>query len=253
MSFKERIRRRLRTFLGVDAFPHLRRRAFALADYRELLRYFRWELDPILDDPEVYAYRSVEDLNGRRFHDAESLATVVRNLQPSACLDIGTARGHSAALMALNAPQATVATVNIPPEEFAQGGTFTTMKLAREEIGEYYRGRNLTNIRQIYANTATWEPDFGPLDVAYIDGSHDTWFVINDTLKVLPHMKPGGFVLWHDFNPAFIERNAWMRDVCLAVEELYARGTLHGPVFYLRDAWVGIYQVQKEDTCRTPA
>lgn len=253
MSIRERIRRRFRRFLGVDAFPHLRRRAFALADYRELLRYFHWELDPILDDLDVYEYRSVEDLNQRRVRDAESLATVVRNTHPSACLDIGTARGHSAVLMALNAPQATIYTVNIPPEEFARGGTFTTMKLDREEIGDYYRRRNLANIVQIFANTADWEPDLGPLDIAYIDGSHDTWFVINDTLKALPLLRPGAFLLWHDFNPEFIERNAWMRDVCLAIEELYARGALHGPVLYLRDAWVGIYQVREEDAWRAPA
>jgi len=250
---KERLRRRLRRFLGVDDFPYLRRRACMVTDYRELLRFFHWELEPILDDPAVYAYRTIEDLNQRRVHDAESLGAVVRNLRPSACLDIGTARGHSAALMALNAPQAAVYTVNIPPEEFAEGGVFTTMKLERAEIGVYYRGRGLTNITQIYANTATWTPDLGPLDVAYIDGSHDTWFVINDTLKVLPHLRPGAFILWHDFNPALVERHAWMRDVCLAIESLYARGTLHGPVLYLRDAWVGIYQVQAEDISPTPA
>ncbi|NCF69162.1 MAG: hypothetical protein GWP61_24650, partial [Chloroflexi bacterium] len=103
--------------------------------------------------------------------------------------------------------------------------------------------RGIKNISQIYANTATWEPNIGEINVAFIDGSHDTSFVINDTLKVLTHMKPGAFILWHDFNLSLVHNYHWIKTVGLGVESLLSDGHIKGRIFHLRDAWVGIYRV----------
>ena len=60
--------------------------------------------------------------------DEKSLGVVARNISPCVCVDIGTAQGYSAALMAVNAPSSTVYTVNILPEEISSGagGVLTT-------------------------------------------------------------------------------------------------------------------------------
>ena len=219
-----------------------------LNNYVELKKIFKWELDPLLDRPDIYDFDYVEDVNERRIRDAESLATVMRNARPKVALEIGTANGMGTLLMSINAPEARIFTVNIPPEEILEGkgGKLTTVAIEREKIGSAFRERNRTNIIQILANTATWIPDIGTIDVAFIDGCHDTKFVYNDTRKILQYMKPGSFILWHDFNPQLARNFPWIDSVCLGVERLYRDGLLRGRMFLIRDSWVGIYQVPSE-------
>lgn len=211
----------------------------------ELKKLFAWKEDPILTDLTFHEFVNQLDLNERRIRDAQVIGTIVRNTNPAICLDIGTAEGHSAALMAVNAPQAQIYTINIPPEEIlaGEGGVFTTIAMAREQIGSYYRGLGLSNITQILANTAKWQPGIGPIDVAFVDGSHDAEFVYNDTKKVLSQAKSGSFILWHDFNLELWNKYAWIHDVCKGVEMLLEHGLISGNIFHLRDSWVGIYKV----------
>jgi predicted O-methyltransferase YrrM len=226
-------------------FPRLRRAVIGLNNIEELSKVFGWREQPLLDDPDIYRFDYVEDVNERRIRDAETLATVVRNTNPALCLEIGTAEGHGTALMALNAPQSRVVTVNISPEEIAagQGGTLTTVALTRDKIGSYYRSRNLDNITQVFANTANWRPDIGTVDVAFIDGCHDADFVYNDTRKVLRCVRQGSFILWHDFNLDLVRQYDWIYSVCLGVENLLIEGLIEGRIFHVRDSWVGAYRV----------
>ena len=241
MGLKAKISR----LLPRQPLSHLRRNVIELNSYRELQKIFAWQQEPLLDRPDIYDFEYVEDANERRVRDAESLALVMRNVRPSIALEIGTSNGMGTALMAANAPESNIYTVNIPPEEVLSGagGTYTTIALEREKIGLEYRKRNFTNITQIYANTASWEPDFGPVGVAYIDGCHDSDFVYNDTRKILRRMEPGSFILWHDFNPELADKFEWIYTVCRGVDRLYRDGLIKGRMFHLRDSWVGIYKV----------
>jgi predicted O-methyltransferase YrrM len=241
-----KIRSKIFAFLQVEELPNLRHAVIELNSVAELRKVFGWQQVPILDDPTIYEFNYAEDVNERRIRDAETLGTVMRNTNPAICLDIGTATGHSAALMAVNAPQSHIYTVNIPPEGIlsGEGGILTTIALEQDKIGAYYRERSLTNITQILANTAKWEPDIGPIDVALIDGCHDTEFVYNDTQKTLKHMNPGAFVLWHDFNLELVKKYDWIYSVCMGVEKLFADGFLSGRVFHVRDSWIGVHQIE---------
>jgi hypothetical protein len=228
-----------------NPFPFLEENTIDLNNFGELKKVFQWSLDPILDRPDIYDFDYVEDVNERRLRDAESLATVMCNVKPRVALEIGTASGMATLLMSVNAPNSQIFTVNIPPEELraGKGGKLTTMALEKENIGSAFRERNLTNITQLFANTSTWTPDIGSIDVAFIDGCHDTRFVYNDTCKILRHMKPGGFILWHDFNPRLASKFPWINSVCRGVELLFRDSLIRGRIFQIRDSWVGIYQV----------
>jgi predicted O-methyltransferase YrrM len=228
-------------------FQYLNQSVLEVNNLAELKKIFNWDLDPILDIPIIYEFKYIEDLNERRLRDAEALGTTASNMKPMICVDIGTSQGHSAALIALNAPNSTVYTINILPEEIASGagGILTTIALPVENIGSYYRQRGLKNIQQVYGNTASWEPNLGMIDLAFVDGSHDTKFVYNDTLKMLKRMKPGSFILWHDFNLELVAKYDWIYSVCLGVEQLYRNGYLKGRIFHLKDSWVGIYRVSE--------
>jgi predicted O-methyltransferase YrrM len=212
-------------------------------DYAALKKVFGWTVDPVLDAPHLHDFDYLPDLNDRRLRDMEVLLGVCCNTSPKTIVEIGTASGETTALIAKHAPTAMVHTVNIPPEEIAEGGTFVTSGFSRDIIGSAYRAQGLANISQIFANTATWEPDTGPIDVAFIDGCHDADFVYNDTRKVLAHMRSGSFVLWHDFHPGLVEQYDWIRAVCLGVERLYDEKVIDGRILHLRDSWVGLYRV----------
>jgi hypothetical protein len=211
----------------------------------ELKKVFKWNLDAITQDPSIFHFEYIEDANERRIRDAEVLGTACRNVNKGVILEIGTSSGHSTALMSENAPQAKIYTVNILPEEIlkGEGGKHTTIALEKENIGSYYRQKGYENITQIFANTATWQPDIGTIDIAYIDGCHDTDFVFNDSKKILKHMKPGSFMLWHDFNLNLVKKFHWINQVCLGVERLYKSGLLKDRIFHVKDSWIGVYRL----------
>lgn len=241
MSLKGEIAR----YFQFEAFPNLQTSLIELNNYQELKKVFGWTKDPVMDRSDIHDFDYVEDVNERRIRDAESLATVMHNADPGIALEIGTANGMATVLMSVNAPESRIYTVNISPEEIhaGRGGELTTVAMERENIGIAFRKRELANITQILANTATWNPEFGTIDVAFIDGCHDTEFVYNDTRKILKHMKPGGYILWHDFNLDLVKKYHWINSVCLGVEKLYRDGLINGRIFHIRDSWVGIYRV----------
>lgn len=226
-------------------FINLSSHVICLNNQAELKKVFNWTIDPILSDPLFFQYETVEDVNERRVRDAESIGTVICNTNPSTVLEIGTAEGHSTALIAENAPKSAVFTINISPEEIVSGngGIFTTIGLEKEKIGAYYRHKNYNNIHQIFANTATWEPDIGIIDVAFIDGCHDADFVYNDTKKILKSMNIGSFILWHDFNPELANKYEWVHSVCEGVERLIQDNLIKNRIFHIKDSWVGITQI----------
>lgn len=242
-----KIKDRILDYLKKSSLNNIEHSVVELNNFRELKKVFGWKDDPILDRPDIYDFDYIEDVNERRIRDAESLATVMRNAKPRVALEIGTSSGRATVLMSVNAPESAIYTVNIPPEEIlsGEGGKLTTVALEKEKIGIAYKERNLTNITQIYANTAKWEPNIGNIDVAFIDGCHDADFVYNDTRKVLKHMKPGGFILWHDFNLELVKKYHWINSVCLGVEKLCRDGLIKGRILHIRDSWLGIYRVEK--------
>ncbi len=225
--------------------PRLAKAIIPLNNLGELRKCMGWTKEPVLNDPTLNLFEYVEDANERRLRDAEILGASAANQDKGTILEIGTAEGRTTALLAENAPDARIFTVNIPPEEILEGkgGTHTTFALERERIGKFYKNRGFDNITQILANTATWQPDIGSIDMAFIDGCHDTEFVYNDSRKVLAQMKPGSIILWHDFNYELRLKYGWIQEVCLGVEMLIRDGLINGRIFHVRDSWIGVYRV----------
>lgn len=245
---KTKIKQRLAQLKPVSQdCPRLAKSLIPLNNAAELRKCMGWTKEPRLEDPTLKLYEYVEDANERRMRDAEVLGSSAANLDAGTILEIGTAEGRTTSLLSDNAPGSRIFTVNIPPEEIlaGKGGTHTTFALERERIGKHYKERGLKNITQILANTATWVPDIGPIDVAFVDGCHDADFVYNDTRKIIKDMKPGSVILWHDFNFDLRLKYDWIQDVCLGVEMLLRDGIISGRIFHVRDSWIGVYRVGK--------
>jgi predicted O-methyltransferase YrrM len=222
---------------------HVRANVLTVRNYHGLKQAMGWTRDPILEEDWLFRFENLTDINDRRIRDAELLGGACANGDPKILLEIGTARGEGTAVMARNAPNATVYTVNIPPEEISTGGKVVTYAPSRDETGIYYREKGLKNIEQIFANTLRWEPGFGPIDVAFVDGCHDAEFVYGDTKKILRKCRPGSVIVWHDFAPEHIEVYPFMKDVLRGIECLYLEKLIEGRILHLQDSFMGIYKV----------
>lgn len=226
-----------------DPLPHVRRNTLAVRTLEHLQIAMGWTESPLLEGEHLHTYRGVVDLNDRPLRDAEVIASACCNGQPTTILEIGTAHGATTALMARNAPSATIYTVNLPPDEASDAGKNITFAPSESEIGRIYRAQNCSNVVQILANTKYWKPDFGPIDVAFVDGCHDADFVYNDTKNALTKCRPGSLLMWHDFHPGLIDNFHWIGEVCAGIERLYSEGLLRERILHLQDSWVGLYRV----------
>jgi len=183
------------------------------------------------------------DLNSRRRRDAEVLTTVAANVE-GPCLELGTSHGHGAYKLATNlGSRGTVHTVNILPEQFdSTAGILVTHLLEKEGIGAFYRSKGIEGIRQHYANTARWEvpQEISGLSMVFVDSAHDTAMVLNDSKLVWPRVRPGGWVLWHDFNPGLRHRYDWIDASMRGVEQFLSETLPDAEILHLRHSWVAL-------------
>jgi hypothetical protein len=222
----------------------LEQKCFLLDSKEGLKDFFNFSKREILIEDDLDTINFITDINSRKLRDAEVLSLVAANAVPGNMLDIGTHHGRSAARMAANSPQSTVYTVNIPPEEYDEGGKLKTDCLSRDEIGSFYRSKNLSNIEQIYANTKTWIiPDhINNVSLVYVDGCHDKEFVYSDTRLILDRVRPGGFILWHDCTPIYRHHFEWIDEVMQGIEWLLKEKIIVGNILNVKNSWIGIFK-----------
>jgi hypothetical protein len=137
--------------------------------------------------------------------DFTPLIRIAQRVSPQVIIELGTAHGSTVANLCWACPEAHIFTVNAPSSE--QSGDLVTFSLSGEEIGRSYRKHGYENrVTQILANTL--HLDLGGYlaqaraDLAIIDACHDTEYVRNDFYKIIPFMRSGGVVLFHDTHPS---------------------------------------------------
>lgn len=127
-----------------------------------------------------------------------------------AIFEFGTCTGKTSWLLAANAPQATITTLTLHPDDLRsyKAGRGDNEKAGRGALVEsrfstfYYQGTDAEKrITQLFGDSK--ELDERPLarkfDLVFVDGSHARSYVESDSKKALAMVKPGGLVLWHDY------------------------------------------------------
>lgn len=73
-------------------------------------------------------------------------------------------------------------------------------------VGRIYRDKGLSHrVCQIYCDSRQWDDHNYPADFfdsVLIDGGHTQEIVSSDTHKALKVLRPGGLIMWHDYNPS---------------------------------------------------
>jgi len=158
---------------------------------------------PILDDACLPPYHPLPPWapQDKDHNDFDSLMKIVKAMQPSVVVELGTAYGNTVANICRQCPQTKVYTVNAPAED--QTGEVVTFELGRDEIGRVYKAYGFSDrVVQVFKNTLDLNLSeyFSQaiIDLAIIDACHDTNYVINDFFKVKPYMRSQGIVLFHD-------------------------------------------------------
>ena len=188
------------------------------------------------------------DACGRKIRDAEVLTTIAANVKGTA-LEIGTSHGRETFKIASNlASPYEIYTVNITPEQFEKDQKNVTHILSKEEIGAFYREKKCDRVCQLYADTLRWEPptDLDEIAMAYVDGCHDRTAVYNDSKLAWDRLLPGGFLIWHDFNPELRTRYPWIDAAMGGVEDFVREYGLAERIVHLKHSWMGV--IRKTDS-----
>jgi len=116
--------------------------------------------------------------------------------------EVGTFDGNTTIHLALNAgPDGRVVTIDLPPEGADTTDYARTGRPAPFARRQYDRHPAASRIRQVLGDSAVldWSTLGGPFDLVFIDGDHRAEYVRADTKNALGSLRPGGLILWHDY------------------------------------------------------
>lgn len=141
---------------------------------------------------------------GMSFGELVVLARVTVALKPRSIFEIGTYNGLSTAVFVLNAGSDTsIMTLDLPlncPGSIADLPSDRELVSSRL-VGSVPQALGLTRYKQIFCDSMAFDPSpyLGKVDLALIDGAHDSMHVENDTRKVAKMITDRGMVFWHDY------------------------------------------------------
>lgn len=202
----------------------------------ELKNHFNFTSSGIILEPDIHTVENETDLNERKFHDAEVLTTLAKNLQGD-IIEIGTSHGHGTYKMATNT-SGMVYTLNALPDQMS--GEAVTHAISATEIGSYLKKNGIKNYTQFYSNSMKWEiPScINNISMSFIDGCHDSDFVYFDSKNTYPRIKNGGFIVWHDFSPLLESKYTWIQSSMNGVRKFVHEFKIN-EVYHLKNSWVG--------------
>jgi Methyltransferase domain len=136
--------------------------------------------------------------------EISSLCHLVSARRPRKVLEIGSFRGLTTLNIAINAPDAEIHTLDLPPDADPANTKFDTndVNIIRSRGFYYYEKRpEAARIHQHYGDTATFNYDEigNGVDFCLIDAAHSYEYVRNDTARSLPLMAGDSLMLWHDY------------------------------------------------------
>ena len=143
--------------------------------------------------------------------EAEIIAFHAHRLRnaPGIALEIGTFKGATTENIAANF-LGRVVTVDLPP------GATPKLQSDADNAKYFYAPKvhiHSGRVQQIWCDSAELRVT-EPVAFAFIDGCHTYEYCRNDFAKIIPHLIPGGVILFHDY------RSGYFPGVDQAIDEL---------------------------------
>ncbi|MDY0145267.1 MAG: class I SAM-dependent methyltransferase [Kiritimatiellia bacterium] len=150
------------------------------------------------------------------------IAAFVKQRQSAICFEIGTFDGRTTQNIAANQPPGGQCFTLDLPQEGAESAALPLASGDKTYINKPASGARIakhdhpSQITQLYGDSATF--DFAPwhnkVDLMFVDGSHSYEYVLSDTEAAWKMVKPGGLILWHDYD------SRWWPGVTRALNQL---------------------------------
>lgn len=148
-------------------------------------------------------------------YETLSIGAIIQHLKPHRVFEIGTSVGVTASNLAINLPDGgELYTLDLPPVTGDGANIVTKFDVTVSDrkmiygnrVSRRFLGTPLEpKINQLYGDSATFDysDHIGQCDVVFVDGSHAYAYVKSDTEIAYKLAKPGGWVIWHDYNDGF--------------------------------------------------
>ena len=187
--------------------------------------------------------------------DYEAWILAVLAKRASRMFEFGTCTGRTAYLWARNsAPDAKVTTLTLGPEQqalyqaseadLAEDGNVALEESDFETF--LYTGSDVAHkVEQLFGDSKQFDesPYVGQMDLIFVDGSHAYSYVVSDTQKALRMIRPGGLILWHDYEGPLVGRGTDVALIELAREL---------PLFHIIGTRMVGYRVRLEASVGSP-
>ena len=175
------------------------------------------QLQKLLQGPRPQLHLNFENKLGNiNFMESLAISYIVQAMKARELFEIGTFDGFSTYHLAKNSPSdAKVYTLNLPVSaSFADYATTYSLweyhgdRKAHEliplrGIGSVYKTSDVADkVSQLFGDSLSFDfsPYFAAMDLCFIDGGHTYTHVRSDTANALKVLRPGGVILWHDYN-----------------------------------------------------
>jgi predicted O-methyltransferase YrrM len=146
-----------------------------------------------------------------RFVELVFLGLLMRHLRPRRVFEFGTLQGRTTLNLALNLPvDSQILTLNLRVEDQEQFDGWhkqdeLLVKENRGKIGRLFRESEVAQkITQLWGDSLTIRLDQyrGAMDLVFIDGNRQYDYVKSDSKNAARMLRPGGLIVWHDYNYA---------------------------------------------------
>jgi predicted O-methyltransferase YrrM len=186
----------------------------------QLCRRFGWDVDEFPPKiPQVSSSQFLSSAAAVRLSQLEAaagnvsltelavIAAICARRGPATIFEIGTFDGRTTLNLAENSPPgAKIYTLDLPASQI--DATAHTLALGEDAFvrkaasgARFTSSAHAARITQLYGDSATFDflPYRGGIDLIFVDASHAYEYVLADSRTALNLIRPGGFILWHDY------------------------------------------------------
>lgn len=127
-----------------------------------------------------------------------TMAAVVSSLSPAIVFEFGTFTGTTTMLLAKEAPEAAIHTLDLPDAVLAAEHPGVLGKVGAK-ISQHPDLASRITQHRARSRDLDITPFRGRVDLVYVDAGHDFEDVMNDSLLALEMVSPRGAVVWDDY------------------------------------------------------
>lgn len=175
-------------------------------------------------------------------HEVLTLGAITRMINPRRVVEFGTFQGGSTLAMAANmADGGRIVTIDVNPVQRQTHEHGLGTGLMDFDLGCLFRGTRFERmIEQRFIDTISADDDdlVGGADLVFVDADHTYPFVKRDTAFALAFVRPGGWLVWHDYT--WEPEHSECAGVTKAVNEFFQQ---HGECFHIANTRFAIHRV----------